>query len=59
MSKTYEVINAKSAHSFGTYQAESEEAAIEACCKDAGYESKEAAENAMGRDSEMIAVEIK
>lgn len=59
MSKTYEVTNAKSAHSFGTYEADSEEAAIEACCKDAGYSSKADAEAAMGHDSELVAVEVK
>ncbi len=57
MSK-YEISNVKSAHSFGVYEAESAEAAIEACCKDAGYESKEQAEDAMGHESELVAVEV-
>ena len=55
----YEVSNIKSAHSFGIYAAESAEAAIEAACKDAGYDSKADAEAAMGRDSELVAVEVK
>ena len=54
----YEVSNSKSAHSFGVYAAESADAAIEAACKDAGYNSKADAEAAMGRDSELIAVEV-
>ncbi len=58
MSK-YEVSNSKSAHSFGVYEAESAEAAIEAACKAAGYDSKANAEAAMGRDSELVAVEVK
>jgi hypothetical protein len=55
----YEVSNVKSAHSFGIYEAESAEAAIEACCKDAGYDSKAQAEEVMGHDSELAAVEVK
>jgi hypothetical protein len=58
MSK-YEVSNTKSAHSFGVYEAESAEAAIEAACNDAGYDSKADAEAAMGRESELVAVEVK
>lgn len=57
MSK-YEVSNIKSAHSFGVYEAESAEAAIEACCKDAGYESKEQAEEVMGHGSDLVATEV-
>jgi len=57
MSK-YEVSNIKSAHSFGVYEAKSAEAAIEACCKDAGYESKAQAGEVMGHDSELVAVEV-
>jgi hypothetical protein len=55
----YEVSNSKSAHSFGVYEADSQEAAIEAACKDAGYDSKADAEAAMGRDAELVAVEVK
>ena len=58
MSK-YEVSNIKSAHSFGVYEADGPEAAIEACCKDAGYDSKADAEAAMGRGSELVSVEVK
>lgn len=54
----YEVSNIKSAHSFGVYEAESAEAAIEACCKDAGYDSKAQAEEVMGHESELVAVEV-
>jgi len=58
MSK-YEVSNSKSAHSFGVYEADSQEAAIEAACKDAGYESKADAEAVMGHESELVAVKVK
>ena len=58
MSK-YEISNRKSAHSFGVYEADSQEAAIEACCKDAGYDSKAHAEEVMGHESELVAVEVK
>ena len=54
----YEVSNIKSSFSFGVYEAESAEAAIEACCKDAGYDSKADAEDAMGHEAELIAVEV-
>ena len=54
----YEVSNSKSAHSFGIYEAESADAAIEAACKDAGYDSKAQLEDAMCRESELIAVEV-
>lgn len=56
---TYEVSNVKSATSFGTYEADTAAAAIEAACKDAGYDSKADAEAAMGRDAELVAVEVK
>ncbi len=55
----YEVSNSKSTHSFGVYEAESAEAAIEAACKDAGYDSKAQAEEVMGHESELIAAEVK
>lgn len=55
----YEVSNIKSAHSFGVYEADSPEAAIEAACKDAGYSSKDDAEDVMGHDAELIAVKVK
>lgn len=54
----YEVSNTQSAHSFGIYDADSAEAAIEAACKDAGYDSKADAEAAMGREAELVAVEV-
>jgi hypothetical protein len=55
----YEVSNSQSGHSFGVYEADSPEAAIEACCRDAGYDSKADAEAAMGRESELVAVAVK
>lgn len=54
----YEVINSKSAHSFGVYEAESAEAAVEACCKDAGYDSTAHAEEVMGRAAQLVATEV-
>lgn len=57
MSK-YEVSNSKSGHSFGVYEADTAEAAIEAACMDAGYASQAEAEAAMERASELVAVEI-
>jgi malonyl CoA-acyl carrier protein transacylase len=57
MSK-YEVSNSQSGHSFGVYEAESAEAAILACCFEAGYASQEQAEEAMGRATELVAVEV-
>lgn len=54
----YEITNARTGHSFGVYEAESAEQAIDACCKDAGYESKADAERQMGRESELTATEV-
>lgn len=54
----YQVSNSKTAHSFGIYTADSAEAAIEAACIDAGYDSKADAEAVMGRDSELVAVDV-
>jgi hypothetical protein len=54
----FEVSNSTSAHCFGVYEADSPEAAIEAACKDAGYDSKAEAEAAMGRECELVAVEV-
>lgn len=39
MSKSYEVTNSKSGHSFGFYAGTSAEDAIEACVHEAGYSS--------------------
>ena len=55
----YEVSNTKSGHSFGVYEADSAREAIEACCRDAGYASKAEAEEVMGHESELVAVEVK
>jgi hypothetical protein len=54
----FEVANAKSATSFGVYEADTAEAAIEAACKDAGYDSKAHAEEVMGHESELMATEV-
>ena len=56
MSK-FEVHSTKSAHSFGIYEADSAEKAIEFACSDAGYTSKVHAEEAMGHASDLVAVE--
>lgn len=54
----YEVINAKSAHSFGIYEASTPEEAVEAACRDAGYDSKAQAEEVMGHASDLVASEV-
>lgn len=54
----FEVFNSSSGHSFGIYEADTPEAAIEACCRDAGYASKAQAEEAMGRESQLVAKEV-
>lgn len=54
----YEVSNKISSFSFGVYEAESADEAVEAACRDAGYDSKAQAEEVMGHDSELIAVEV-
>jgi hypothetical protein len=51
----YEVCNSISGHRFGVYEADSEEAAIDAACRDAGYDSRAHAEKFMGRGSELVA----
>ena len=57
MSK-YEVMSQKSSHSFGVYEAETAELAIDACCVDAGYESKADYEATTDCDSSLIAVAL-
>jgi hypothetical protein len=52
----FQVSNSKSGISFGLYDANNPEAAIEMACKDAGYSSKDDAEDVMGHDCELIAV---
>jgi hypothetical protein len=56
--RNFEVSNSKSAHVFGVYQAGTAEAAIEAACLEAGYNSRANAEEAMGRESQLVAVEV-
>lgn len=53
----YEVTNASSGHSFGVYEADSPEAAIEACCIDAGYSSKADADEVTGGGN-LVATEV-
>ena len=57
MSK-FEVSNAKSSTSFGIYEAHGAEQAIEAACRDAGYDSNGHAEEVMGHESDLVAVEV-
>lgn len=52
----YEVINRRSGHSFGVYEAADEHAAIEACVKDAGYESVADMQETLGQQCELEAV---
>lgn len=54
----YQISNSKTAHSLGIYVADSAEAAIEAACIDAGYDSKADAEAVMGHDSELSATDV-
>lgn len=53
---TYEV----SANStiFGTYEADSEQAARDLCAQDAGYESEADMERRLEQESELVAVEV-
>lgn len=54
----FEVRNTASGHSFGVYEAETAEQAIEACCRDAGYASRAHADEVTGRDDDLVAVEV-
>ena len=56
--RKYEVINPNSGHSFGFYEADSQDEAIEACCIDAGYNSKSDAEEVMSKSSDLVAIEV-
>ena len=58
MSKSYEVCNPASGHSFGFYCATSAEDAIRTCCLEAGYTSVEEAEEVTGHANELIATRI-
>lgn len=53
----YEVTNPKSGHSFGIYEGATAREAIEACVKDAGYESIEDMEQRLERPCELTATE--
>ncbi|GAP37910.1 hypothetical protein ABXN37_22575 [Piscinibacter sakaiensis] len=54
----YEVTNPASAHSFGVYVADSAEAAVLACVRDAGYDSLEAAEHVTGKPVKLVATKL-
>jgi hypothetical protein len=59
MSK-YEVFNQTSGHSFGVYEADSADEAIDACCRDAGYASKADAEQSTEQSlGDLRAAEVK
>ena len=58
MNTKYEVSNITSSFSFGIFEALTADEAIEAVCREAGYKSKAHAEKEMGRDSELVAVEV-
>jgi hypothetical protein len=58
MSKSYEVTNSKSGQSFGFHCGVSAEDAIRACCREAGYLTVSAAEEVMGRASELTATRV-
>jgi hypothetical protein len=55
----FEVFNPHSGHSFGTYEADTEVHAIEACVRDAGYESIEDMERRLGQECDLRADVIK
>lgn len=54
----YNVFNAQSGHSFGTYAGATGREAIEACIKDAGYDSIEDMERRLNRKTELQATEL-
>lgn len=54
----FEVSNSQSATIIGVYEAASAADAVEAACRDAGYDSKAQAEEVMGHEAELIAVEV-
>lgn len=55
MSKQFEV--SANGTVFGTYEAESEQAARDACAVDAGYKSEADMVERLGQPSELVAVE--
>lgn len=57
MSK-YEIINSASGQSLGVYEADSPDAALDACCRAAGYDSRADADAVVGHDPDLIAVEL-
>ena len=54
----YEVINPDCGINFGIYEAESEREAIEACFRDAGYDSIAEFENEFESKCELVAIEV-
>ena len=58
MSKTYEVQNLASGHSFGFYSGDSADAAVLACLQDAGYSSAASMAAETGRDCNLMAARV-
>ena len=56
--KQFEVCSTKSGHIFGIFEAETPEAAIEACNLAAGYESTGHANEVVGCENGLIATEV-
>jgi anti-sigma regulatory factor (Ser/Thr protein kinase) len=52
---SYEIINTTSGHSFGVYEGATEQEAIEACVRDAGYKSTEDMQQQLGQPCELVA----
>ena len=56
--KKYEVKNAHTKHSFGIYEADTPEHALDACCRDASYASYESMLRFFGEPMKMTAEEV-
>lgn len=54
----FEVCSTKTGHIFGIFEADTPEAAIEACNRDAGYASTADANEVMGCEGTLIATEV-
>lgn len=60
MLKIFEVYNPSSGYSLGLFEAETEEGALEACCREAGYETEAEACKATGAGPGILrALEVK
>ncbi len=55
----YDVTNMRTSHSFGAYEAETADEAIEACIRDAGYDDKADSESVVGHEIDFVATEIR